>query len=185
MTSSPYQGGIRVTSPPDKGDLGGWVFRQRNLRGFLAQSLSLRMTNVGFLHSLFSVPPCGASPARHSRENGNPEPKPTVHTIVCLGPETNIGFCTVSFAGMTNVGFLHSLFSVPPCGASPARHSRENGNPEPKPTIHTIVCLGPETNIGFCTASLPRQQARLARRTAQHKQPHCRLFFELYQGLKI
>ena len=35
----PYQGGIRVTSPPDKGDLGGWVFRQRNLRGFLAQSL--------------------------------------------------------------------------------------------------------------------------------------------------
>ena len=59
---------------------------------------------------------------------------------------------------------------APPFGASPARHSRENGNPAPKPTIHTIICLGPETNIGFlhslCVAS---SYAIISRRRRQKK----------------
>ena len=32
------RGGIEWKVPPDKGDLGGWVFHQRNLTRFFAQS---------------------------------------------------------------------------------------------------------------------------------------------------
>ena len=49
----PYQRGIRVTSPPDKGDLGGWVFRQRNLARVSCTVSFAGTTNIGLLYGFF------------------------------------------------------------------------------------------------------------------------------------
>ena len=41
-----------MASPPDKGDLGGWVFRQRNLARVSCTVSFSGTTILGFLHSL-------------------------------------------------------------------------------------------------------------------------------------
>ena len=81
------------------------VCHVRQITGLLhSYDPSLKSMIVLMLVTTLIVSPFGASPARHSRENGNPEPKPTIYTIICLCPEANIGF-------------LHSL------SCSPAREN--------------------------------------------------------------
>ena len=95
----------------------------------------LRFTPPGMTAGGGSFPAHGsalhASPLRHSRESGNPLPRPGFRVSVSTPPGMTAG--DGSFPAHASA--LH---------ASPLRHSRESGNPIPRHGFRVSVSLRPE-----------------------------------------
>ena len=131
-----------MESPPDKGDLGGWVFhqhnltrffaqsrkqesskthkparvfrQQRDLRGISAQSLSRRQRTLLQFRTSAMIRDC-AKTQHPSFLRKRLCKKPSPSRVTCGKPlRVWLFYWVPAFAGTTNVGFLHSLESRNP-----------------------------------------------------------------------